>query len=262
MESSDYLYHFTDDMKALKSIVKNGLWVQYSCEDVSFPRHLSDEIDWDRVLDAMVAGNYENGTAEQEHRADPEDEHGDKVYIPMVCFCDIPHSRVDYHAGKNDSTDYGPYAVVLEKEWGRQRGVNPVSYVVPESDFVGAFQDFDALTEDADVNHEDWQIRSVFRKLLQFLKPYEDEKRYYDEREWRYIPSGPSTLYSKSAFESQHVCQSHSTLCATFDDIECLIVKKSSEVEEVKAFLREDLNGDAEKVSVCTFEEVKENGVK
>lgn len=265
MESSNYLYHFTDDKDTLKSIVRNGFWVQYSCEDVSFLRHLSDEVDWDRVLDEMVEGGDENGKVEQEEGGDPEVGDNDKVYIPMVCFCDIPHYRIDNHAGKDDSTDYGPYAVVLEKKWGRQRGVNPVSYVVPESDFVGAFQEFDALTEDADVNHENWQIRSVFRTLLQFLKPYEDEaneKRYYDEREWRYISNVDSTLYWKSVFESKHICRVHSTLCATFDEIECLIVKDSSEVEEVKAFLREDLNGDADRVPVRTFEKVKDDGVK
>jgi hypothetical protein len=255
-------------MMAIKSIVKNGLWVQYSCEDVSFLKPLLGE-DWDPRVDDIMAADTESAKEEKDNREGQrgvDDRY--KVYIPMACFCDIPHSRIDNHAG--DEEDYGPYAVVFQKEWGRQRGVNPVSYVVSESDsesgsksdFAVAFQNFEALTDSIDKEDECWQIRSVFRKLLQFLKPYEEEKRYYDEREWRYIPKGAPTLYPKSKFESQHICQLHSTLCATFDDIECLIVKENSEIEEVNTFLREDLNGDADKVSVCTFEEVKENGVK
>jgi hypothetical protein len=250
-------------MKALKSIVKNGLRVQYSCEDVSFLKPLLRE-DWDPGLDDFMAADTESAKEEKDNgggQGGVDDRY--KVYIPMACFCDIPHTRIDNHAG--DEEDYGPYAIVVDKDWGRQKGVNPVSYVVPESGFSVAFYWFEKLTNSIDPEHEDWQIRSVFLKLLQFLKPYEDEdneKRYYDEREWRYIPSGPSTLYWKSDFESKHICRVHSTLCATFDEIECLIVKKSCEVEEVKAFLREDLNGDADRVPVCTFEKVKDKGVK
>jgi len=239
--------------------------VQYSCEDVSFLKSLSDGIDWERVWDEMMAAGDENGTVEQEHEGDPENDVGDryKVYIPMVCFCDIPHDRLGGHADACDPEKYNPYGIVFEKAWGKeQRGLNPVTYVVPDSDFATAFQNFEALTDSIDEKNEDWQIRSVFRKLLQFLKPYEDnEKRYYDEREWRYIPSGRSRLYSKSAFESNDI-EDPSPLSVAPEDIECLIVKESSEVDEVKTFLREDLYGDADKVSVCTFEEVKENGVK
>jgi hypothetical protein len=263
MESSEYLYHFTKDKEALKSIVGKGLWVQYSCEDVSFLRRLSDEIDWDRVWDEAITGGDENGVVKQEGRgvhSGSVDRY--KVYIPMVCFCDIPHTRLENHAGDDDSTDYGPYAIVLGKEWGRERGLNPVSYAVSESDFSVAFQNFEALTNRVDANHEG-RIRSVFRKLLQFLKPYEDDgKRYYDEREWRYIPSGVSTLYTKSKFESNNISQPHSTLYAKFDEIECLVVNDESEVEEVQEFLLQDLHADADEVMVRTLGQVKECGLE
>lgn len=245
------------------SIVKNGLWVQYSCEDVSFLRSLSDEIDWDRVWDEMMTGGDENGAVKEHGGVQNDTDERYKVCIPMVCFCDIPHTRLGNHAGDNDSTDYGPYAIVLGKKWGRERALNPVSYIVPESDFSVAFQNFEALTNTTDPNHEDWRIRSVFRKLLQFLKPYEDnEKRYYDEREWRYIPGGVPSLYTKSAFEAHNLDKVHSALYLSLDDIECLIVNNASEAKDVKSFLRQDLNGDGDQVPVRTFEEVRIHGVE
>jgi hypothetical protein len=265
VESSDYLYHFTKSRDTLKSIVQEGFWVPYSCEDVSFLKNLSDEIDWDRVWDEMMAGGDIKGAAKQKHEGDlARNDDGDryKVYIPMVCFCDIPHTRLENHAGEDDDTDYNPYAIALEKEWGRQRGVNPVTYVVPESGFATAFQNFEALTDSIRPECENWQFRSVFRKLLQFLKPYNDgEKRYYDEREWRFIPSGKSRLYSKSAFEVNEIANPRPLPIAP-EDIECLIVNHKSEVEDVKTFLNQGLNGDAEEIEVRTFQRVKERGIE
>jgi hypothetical protein len=267
VESSDYLYHFTKSKDTLKSIVENGFWVPYSCEDVSFLKSLSDEVHWERVWDEMMEEEEQNGTLEHEQDGDIPNDSVDRyeVCIPMVCFTDIPHDRLGGHADACDPKKYNPYAIVFEKAWGKeQRGMNPVTYVVPNSDLVTAFQDFEGLTDSIDEEHEDWQIRSVFRKLLQFLKPYEDEdneKRYYDEREWRYIPSGAPRLYSKSAFESNDI-ENPPPLSIAPEDIECLIVKESSEVEDVESFLREDLNGDADKVPVRTFEHVKDDGIE
>ncbi len=262
VESSDYLYHFTESRDTLKSIVENGLWVQYSCEDVSFLKGILGD-DWDPRLDDRMAADKGN-TDESEHNGDVQGSSSDryKIYIPMACFCDIPHDRLGGHVKGSDSKKYNPYGIVFDKAWGIEKGVNPVSYVVPESGFSAAFQDFNALTEDFHVDHEDQQIRSVFLKLLQFLKPYEDEeKRYYDEREWRYIPSGVPEPYTKSEFESQDIDKVHSSLDPTFGDIKCLIVNENSEVEDMKSFLRQDLNGDADKVPVRTFEDVEANGI-
>eukprot|EP01034_Spumella_vulgaris_P011525 gene11525-14663_t len=44
--------------------------------------------------------------------------------FPMVCFCDIPLSRIDEHVGF-----YGSYGLGLSREWGIRAGLNPVQYI-------------------------------------------------------------------------------------------------------------------------------------
>jgi hypothetical protein len=46
------------------------------------------------------------------------------------------------------------------------------------------------------------------------------------------------------------------------EDIECLVVNHKSDVEDVKTFLNQGLNGDAEEIEVRTFQGVKEDGVE
>ena len=125
---------------------------------------------------------------------------GDKKWaIPMVCFCDIPLSNIADHTQK-----YGNYAIGIKKTWAMNQGVTPVLYVHDKSSFIG--NGLDALIWSMELSEKDpehfgerlAQVMSMFF----MMKPYEGYQerggrrkkvRFYDEREWRYIPpiSGP-----------------------------------------------------------------------
>lgn len=117
-----------------------------------------------------------------------------KWAVPMVCFCDIPLSNISEHTKK-----YGNYAIGIKKTWAMKQGVTPILYVHDNSNFI----DFgrEALNWSIELN----ELRKVSSKerlsqvlsLFFMMKPYEGMQsingntkrvRFYDEREWRYIP--------------------------------------------------------------------------
>lgn len=60
------------------------------------------------------------------------------LLIPMVCFCDLPLSKLDKHMngyewnynGKDCSTKgYGEYGLGMSKDWAKSKLLNPVTYV-------------------------------------------------------------------------------------------------------------------------------------
>ncbi len=119
---------------------------------------------------------------------------GKKWAIPMVCFCDIPLSNIAEHTQK-----YGNYAIGVKKAWAIEQGITPILYVHDNSSFIG--QGLDALKWslelcEKDSEHLSERLAQVMSMFF-MMKPYEgyqvrDGKRrkirFYDEREWRYIP--------------------------------------------------------------------------
>jgi len=117
-----------------------------------------------------------------------------KWAIPMVCFCDIPLSNIADHTKK-----YGNYAIGIKKTWAIEQGVTPVLYVHDNSSFIG--HGLDALNwalelSENDVEHLNERLTQVMSMFF-MMKPYEgyqerdgkkEKVRFYDEREWRYVP--------------------------------------------------------------------------
>lgn len=86
--SANTLFHFTPTLSNLKNILENGIKIGFSLEN----------------YDSLLSKNKEIG-------------------LPMICFCDIPLSRVKEHVKK-----YGGYAIGLQKSWGMQNKLTPVIY--------------------------------------------------------------------------------------------------------------------------------------
>jgi hypothetical protein len=127
--------------------------------------------------------------------------------IPMVSFCDIPLSQVKEHI-----KEYGNYGIGLKKSWGIDNKINPVFYAVPNTSATycignilkmmnAEYTDYNrSLYSEYGIYIRDSEDTILFKKvvemlnLLSFIKPYEGisksgkKKRFYDEKEWRYVP--------------------------------------------------------------------------
>lgn len=105
-----------------------------------------------------------------------------KMACPMVCFCDIPISRLHQH-----TASYGNYGIGLcRKEWS-QHDLNPVFYISPSSK-VRAF--FGELLIETGKNPNP-RSRTLGMVTLANCKPLTDKisgKDFYSECEWRFLP--------------------------------------------------------------------------
>ncbi|MFI7799323.1 hypothetical protein PSFL_03930 [Pseudomonas sp. DD1] len=154
---SSTLFHFTKNNEILKSLLKNGFWPRYCLEDIAW-----------------------------------QNEEFDFVAFPMVCFCDIPISRINEHVAF-----YGSFGVGLTREWGLKNGLNPVCYMAKSETFETS------LNHVLDLAHEheddDTRLESLnhARYVLSYFKPIHGRmiiggesinKEFYQESEWRYVP--------------------------------------------------------------------------
>ncbi|MBK7939216.1 MAG: hypothetical protein IPJ82_20015 [Lewinellaceae bacterium] len=170
--SSNCLFHFTNNATNLVGILINGFKPRYCLEDFFTFKYTSG------------GGAFE-------------------MAVPMVCFCDIPLSKIKGHL-----SDYGGFGIGLTKEWGIKNGVTPILYVNQDSETTKYIRaDLITMANNPEKSTNP-QLHENFLGLLRFIrftKPYEgkfwrnggymkDEKgvekmvRFYDEREWRYVP--------------------------------------------------------------------------
>jgi len=100
--------------------------------------------------------------------------------IPMKCFCDIPLGMIKKHIFR-----YGKFGIGVKKDYAKKHGITPVNYVHENSSILTRLV---LALEDKD---------DELAKFLPYFKRYSEKikrdgkqmtRRYYDEREWRYVP--------------------------------------------------------------------------
>lgn len=190
---------------------------------------------------------------------------GTLIPIAMVCFCDIPFEQSKKHRER-----YGNYGIVLTEKWKLTKGLNPVFYVQSDSFLANVFSNFTSLTEEFKpvLNSKDFgsEIPLMFSRIGHnlsyttfFLKQFENKsnvtvnyegatfeferRRFYDEREWRFIPFEADNknelfLSLEDFSNSEKLNQANDNLRnykLTFelDDIKYLIVNTETEKEEI-----------------------------
>lgn len=181
--------------------------------------------------------------------------------IPMICFCDIPISRLSEHV---DS--YGSYAIGFNKRQLMRKYthlLNPVNYIVSERQIKIA-EKIRKETLDSVQQYKGSQVSSTLEDLdrsvisysdasylIGYMKPYSDNKKkgkdYYGECEWRILleenvkfKTGESynwiwnvdefNKWHKEYIESGRILDSNLPIM-TFDinDIDVIILKSTSE---------------------------------
>lgn len=219
---SHTLFHFTKNIDFLKDILVNGFWPRYCLEDLRW---------------------Y---TGSQTRSA-----------YPMVCFCDIPLSRVDEHVGF-----YGNYGIGVSREWARNNELSPVIYLnenTPQhqslkSILLGNLKNKGYYpNSDSDVNNIMSHIKPIEGEMIINGKPV--FKEFYQENEWRYAISGIALslksrpwLYEED-YKNEHilVCENlkskeHYSLKLSPSDIKYIFVKSDSDIPHMVNFIQTQLD--------------------
>ena len=148
-------------MSHLKSILKNGFFPHYCLEYTFNPA--------DRLAAAKA--------------------HPPMRAMPLISFCDLPLSLIRKHL-----EEYGHFGIGLHKNWGIRNGVAPVLYT---HQLARTRQPLSRLATKA-ARTSDRRAASDLELLVAYTKPFEGpawrnnrtqkKVRFYDEREWRYVP--------------------------------------------------------------------------
>lgn len=167
--------------------------------------------------------------------------------VAAKCFCDIPLGKIKSHLNW-----FGNYGLGIKMGYLKDKGVSPIIYIHQRSNWI-----LDNLKKGG---------LSELRKYptLPFLKRYygddykrEDDgsyvrksRKFYDEREWRYIPkennleTGDNFKLIKDGLE--HIRQininapfTNSSLQITPNDVEYIIIRSFNEFKELKMRLKD-----------------------
>lgn len=195
---------------------------------------------------------------------------GEKVplYVPMISFCDMQLNQ--YIKMK---TIYGRYGIGLSRAWAIKNKLNPVLYIDKTSNLIDNFikalnasQTTVAVAGTILASNKTPEGILVTQNLndsvsyliysLYHTKHYEDDLvrkegtinnyRFYDEREWRYIPEFDCAVCQLKMTEAEYIAwrgpedQPKPTLPEvelTFlaEDIEFILVKEDSEIGPMMA---------------------------
>jgi hypothetical protein len=157
---SESLFHFTKNYENLVNILHNGFKPSYCLED---KRWLG--------LD-----------------------NGDAWAYPMLCFCDIPLSRISSHTGR-----YGNYGIGLTKDWGLRNKLTPVIYTANDSPAADVARHLILSYFSNPPQQNASESNRFFYRLMSLIKPIKgiqypntsQEIDFYQENEWRLVPEVP-----------------------------------------------------------------------
>lgn len=217
---SHTLFHFTKTNDTLKNIIRDGFWPRFCLEDIGW---LGYEL-------------------------------SDYVAYPMVCFCDIPISRVDEHV-----KFYGEYGIGLTKEWAMANKFTPVLYVASNSHIPKRFREIATIAFKL-AEEEQVSAMNTLRYLLAHSKPTEGNmvigsdvitKEFHQESEWRYVPihddiKGYLTRKdfedSAKLEERNNLTKRHCVAKFTPKDVKYIFVRNDSDIPDIINFIQSELD--------------------
>ena len=159
--------------------------------------------------------------------------------VPMACFCDIPLSMIKEHFDW-----YGRYGIGIKRTYARQQGVKPVWYVTSESNLVRNLVKTKTLSK--------YERKYLLPYLKQFLgnqyyqkQQKQKRKKFYDEREWRYIPDNSLvTPYFglKDQRDKYTALQNGERMKLDLNMVEYIIIKNESDFDRILKELKRICN--------------------
>ena len=228
--SSNYLYHFTSRLDTIKNILIDKAFKPFYC---------LERLDYLSVIN--------------------EAEIPYEMAFPMVCFCDLPEDKQTMHRAK-----FGEYSISLSKEWGVKKLLTPVTYCSQRSltsfsleMLIQHASDIKNVISDVQFNKLNNSLTILLIHLKSYegfaykkeLKGFENEKsRFYDEREWRYLPLEVDNLnwhLTRRQFENTEFLrkenlkiQMNNSLKFNLSDIFQIQIKEAKEVDVLLEDLR------------------------
>jgi hypothetical protein len=107
--------------------------------------------------------------------------------VPMVCFCDIPLTQIKEH-----TKFYGEFGIGVSPSWIReQKTITPVHYIAQQSCEGDNIRKIITKLKNEKADESDYQRLVLAKKVSGHAidaNGKSQEKKFYDEREWRYIP--------------------------------------------------------------------------
>jgi hypothetical protein len=166
---------------------------------------------------------------------------GTKFYyiVPMKCFCDIPLGKV-----KNHMVRYGHYGIGLKKTFLQKIGTTPVIYIHKHS------ESFFRIKKIKEMSLEKFPYLPLLKRYLGDDYFFDENNnsmrkriRFYDEREWRYLPSGFKLSNTDNLFtieEGQRFVSEMNTknpfkespIVFTDESIEYIIIQNKNELPD------------------------------
>jgi hypothetical protein len=202
---------------------------------------------------------------------------GSAAAHPMISFCDIPLSESTKHFEA-----YGHFGIGLTKEWAIKNGINPVLYIDKDSLIAKSLYELIKARRESESNLTPEQ-KSLVLNIKSYAKNYSGalkrngkisgNYRFYDEREWRLIPSKEVLGSNSSSIESSNYEKSKdsyneklNSIRIKFDhtDVSYVIIEKTNQIPEIIKSIRDSFSDfctanqlDILLSKVCSAEQIK-----
>lgn len=213
--STKDLFHFTKSIDILKSIIDNGFYIQFSKEELVFSDNEKNELkNW---------------------------------AIPMICFCDIPFQIIQNHLDI-----YGGYGIGISKLYGNSAmKLNPVIYL---DDSVLKFsfnQLFNYVIKENNAKKINMEVYDIMKYIKRYKGDYKingvtyKNYKFYDEREWRYIPPFQITgnfikeeNFDQIDSENKKLIHKKVLISFNLEDVNYIIVKNKNEIDKIAKIVK------------------------
>ncbi len=217
---SSTLFHFTKSSEILKLILANGFWPRYCLEDTR----------WVGQADAPT------------------------IAFPMVCFCDIPLSRIEDHV-----KFYGQYGLGMTREWATANLLNPVFYIADNNPVCSELRSLNLHINKLKKGEDRKKAKDSARYLYAYVKQSRGlvnvdgspvEKDFYLESEWRHVPRKAEiqpylradTFNDMDKLSAENMKTGlHCRLKFTPGDVKYIFVKSDADIPGVIDFIQAEL---------------------